>query len=87
MLHSGWGRNKKLQIMKGDERRSEYTNREGKSKEGKTGRGKDDRDGHGGEKIDRGEVKRVGSDEVERYKEDDAHTGRERRKGKCVDRD
>lgn len=32
--------------------------------------------------MDRGEVKKVGSDEVERHREDNAHTGRERGKGK-----
>lgn len=37
--------------------------------------------------MDRGEVKMVGSDEVEGYREDNAHTGRERRKGKWTDRD
>lgn len=46
-----------------------------------------DRDGQGCEKIDRREVKKVGSDEVERYREDNAHGGRERRKGKWADRD
>lgn len=47
----------------------------------------DDRDGWGVEKMDRGEVKKVGSDEVQRYREDNAHTGRERGKGKWADRD
>lgn len=32
--------------------------------------------------MDRGEVKNVGSDEVERHREDNAHTRRERGKGK-----
>ena len=39
------------------------------------------------EKMDRGEVKKAGSDEVERHREDNAHTGRERGKGKWADRD
>lgn len=43
---------------------------------------KDDKDGQQGKKMDRGEVKNVGSDEVERHSEDNAHTGRERGKGK-----
>lgn len=37
--------------------------------------------------MDRGEVKMGGSDEVESYGEDNAHTGRERGKGKWADRD
>lgn len=54
---------------------------------GRKGAEKDDRNGWGGGKIDRREVKKVGSDEVERYREDNAHTGRERGKGKWADRD
>ena len=67
----------------------EYTNNKGESrKEGRErGMETDDRDGWGAEKMDRGEVKKVGSDEVQRYREDNAHTGRERGKGKWADRD
>lgn len=39
------------------------------------------------EEMDRGEVKEVGSDRVGSYEEDNAHTGRERGKGKWADRD
>lgn len=40
--------------------------------------------------MDRGEVNKGGSDEVEGYmgnREDNAHTGRQRGKGKWADRD
>lgn len=37
--------------------------------------------------MDRGEVKKVGSDEVVLDGEDNAHTGKERGKGKWADRD
>lgn len=37
--------------------------------------------------MDGGEVEKVGSDEVERYRKANAHTERERGKGKWADRD
>lgn len=45
------------------------------------------RPGRREEKMDRGEVKEGGSDEAVRSREDNAHTGKKRRKAKWVDRD